>query len=264
VVLFDESTRGEPALLVDPSRPVRRRIRAIPARGIPHVAVVALVAASVVVGVLSAQGLLNATSIRPVAAVLGAVSEQAAAQQDPGFSVDIAPTTDYEGDVMDGTRAIPTPMPEPVAAIPLPAPPPVRSGGVGASLPWAGATGYVDGDGSLLWPVPGGYISQYFWSGHLAIDIAHAAGGAVVAADTGTVTSAGWMNNGGGLVVMIQHSDGRVTGYNHLGSILVSAGQSVMRGEQIAVVGCTGICTGPHVHFQVIVNGVLVNPLRFL
>jgi murein DD-endopeptidase MepM/ murein hydrolase activator NlpD len=250
--------------LVDPSRPKRRRIRAIPARGIPHVAVVALVAASVGVGVLSAQGLLNASSLRPVASVLGAVSEQAAAEQDPGFSIDIQPTTDHEGDVMDGARAIPTPMPAPVAAIPLPAPPPVRTGTVGASLPWAGSTGYVDGDGSLAWPVPGGYISQYFWSGHLAVDIAHAAGGPVVAADTGTVTSAGWSNNGGGLVVMIQHSDGRVTGYNHLGSILVVAGQSVMRGEQIATVGCTGICTGPHVHFQVIVNGVLVNPLRFL
>lgn len=264
VVRFELSKRGEPALLVDPSRPLRRRIRAIPARGIPHVAVVALVVASMGVGVLSAQGLLDPSSIRPFASVLGAVSEQAAAEQDPGFSIDIQPSTENEGDVMDGTRAIPTPIPAPVAAIPLPAPPPVRSGAVGASLPWAGSTGYVAGDGSLAWPVPGGYISQYFWSGHLAVDIAHGAGGAVVAADTGTVTSAGWMNNGGGLVVMIQHSDGRVTGYNHLGGILVTAGQAVMRGEQIATVGCTGICTGPHVHFQVIVNGVLVNPLRFL
>jgi len=55
-----------------------------------------------------------------------------------------------------------------------------------------------------------------------------------------------------------------VTGYNHLGSVLVSAGQGLVRGEQIATVGCTGICTGPHVHFAVIVNGVLVNPLRYL
>ena len=207
-------------------------------------AVVALVVASVGVGVLSAQGILNASSIRPVTSVLGAVSEQAAAEQDPGFSIDIEPSVDHEGDVMDGTRAIPTPIPAPVAAIPLPAPPPVRSGTVGASLPWAGSTGYVDGDGSLTWPVPGGYISQYFWSGHLAVDIAHAAGGAVVAADTGTVASAGWSNNGGGLVVMIQHSDGRVTGYNHLGTILVSAGQAVLRGQQIATVGLHGYLHG--------------------
>jgi murein DD-endopeptidase MepM/ murein hydrolase activator NlpD len=52
--------------------------------------------------------------------------------------------------------------------------------------------------------------------------------------------------------------------YNHLGSLLVSAGQGVIRGQQIAYVGCSGWCTGPHVHFAVIVNGVLVNPLRYL
>ena len=58
--------------------------------------------------------------------------------------------------------------------------------------------------------------------------------------------------------------NGITTVYNHLGSIWVGAGQAVGRGEGIAVVGCTGICTGPHVHFEVIVGGVLVNPLRYL
>jgi murein DD-endopeptidase MepM/ murein hydrolase activator NlpD len=72
------------------------------------------------------------------------------------------------------------------------------------------------------------------------------------------------MNSGGGWVVTIQHSDGRTTVYNHLGTIQVSAGTGVVRGQQIATVGCSGWCTGPHVHFQVIVNGVVVNPLRFL
>ena len=250
--------------MVDPTRPARRRIRAFPARGIPHLVVVALVAGSVTLGVLTAQGVvsLDGTSIRIVPSAWGAVSEQTAALQDGEITINLSPPT--EGDVMDSSRSVPTPAPAPVAAIPLPAPPPVRSGSVGASLPWEGPTGYVDGDGSLTWPVPGGYVSQYFWGGHQALDIAHAAGGPVLAADSGTVLSAGWMDNGGGLVIMIQHSDGRVTGYNHLGSVLVTAGQGVLRGDQIATVGCTGICTGPHVHFQVIVNGVLVNPLRYL
>jgi murein DD-endopeptidase MepM/ murein hydrolase activator NlpD len=250
---------------------VRRWIHAFPSRGLPHLLVVGLVVGSVMVGVLTAQGVLalDETGIRVVTTARGAVSEQVAAAADEQVAFELTPSP--EGAVMDGSDAMdelrvePTPPPAPVAAIPLPAPPPVRSGSIATpSLPWAGPTGYVDGDGSLSWPVPGGYISQYFWSGHKALDIAHSYGSAVVAADAGTVTSAGWMNNGGGLVVMIQHSDGRVTGYNHLGSILVSAGQVVARGQQVARVGCTGICTGPHVHFQVIVNGVLVNPLRYL
>lgn len=250
--------------MADPSRPLRRRIRALPTRGIPHLVVVALVAGSALLGVLSAEGVLvvDGTSIRVVAPARGAVSEQVAAVQDGEISIELQPPT--EGAALDGTHAVPTPAPEPVAAIPLPAPPPVRSGSVGTSLPWAGPTGYVEGDGSLTWPVPGGYISQYFWSGHQAVDIAQSYGAPVLAADTGTVVSAGWQTNGGGIVVTIQHSDGRVTSYNHLGSTLVSAGEGVIRGQQIATVGCTGICTGPHVHFAVIVNGVLVNPLRYL
>jgi murein DD-endopeptidase MepM/ murein hydrolase activator NlpD len=54
------------------------------------------------------------------------------------------------------------------------------------------------------------------------------------------------------------------TVYNHLGSIWVSPGQAVARGQGIGGVGCTGICTGPHVHFEVIVGGYKVNPLRYL
>lgn len=256
--------------MVESPRQVRRRIRAIRAflaRGVLHLLVVVLVVGSGTLGALSAQGALtpDLTTIRVVASARGAVSEQMAAVQDGQITIEIQPPSGADAvDVTDGTRVLSTPAPEPVAAIPLPAPPPVRSGSAGTSLPWAGPTGYVDGDGSLTWPVPGGYVSQYFWGGHQAVDLAHAYGGAVLAADTGTVLSAGWQNNGGGLVVTIAHSDGRVTGYNHLGAVLVSAGQGVVRGEQIATVGCTGICTGPHVHFVVIVNGVLVNPLRYL
>jgi murein DD-endopeptidase MepM/ murein hydrolase activator NlpD len=86
----------------------------------------------------------------------------------------------------------------------------------------------------------------------------------VIAADAGVVTWAGWRSNGGGLVVAIDHGNGINTVYNHLGSISVGPGQGVDKGQIIAAVGCTGICTGPHVHFETIVGGVLVNPLRYL
>ena len=117
---------------------------------------------------------------------------------------------------------------------------------------------------SLLWPVVGGTISQYYHAGHLALDIAAPYGSTVVAAQAGVVTSSGWRNTGGGYVISIDHGNGMITVYNHLGSLWVSAGQYVAAGQGIAGVGCTGICTGPHVHFEVIVNGVIDNPLRYL
>jgi murein DD-endopeptidase MepM/ murein hydrolase activator NlpD len=249
----------------------RRRSQGKAARSLAHLAVVALVAGSASVGVLAAQGLIgqDGAAFEVAPPVLGAVSEAAAQANDAPVSIELEPEvgveSDVEADVMIEERSAYTPPPEVPTAIILPAPPPpVRTGSVGPRLPVAGPTGFVNGDGSLTWPVPGGYVSQYFWSGHTGLDIANNAGNPVLAADTGTVTQAGWLNTGGGWVITIQHSDGRTTVYNHLGTILVSAGTGVVRGQQIANVGCSGWCTGPHVHFQVIVNGVVVNPLRFL
>ena len=65
-------------------------------------------------------------------------------------------------------------------------------------------------------------------------------------------------------MIAIDHGNGMITVYNHLGSIWVSPGQYVAAGQGIGGVGCTGMCTGPHVHFEVIVNGVIDNPLRYL
>ena len=78
------------------------------------------------------------------------------------------------------------------------------------------------------------------------------------------MTSAGWRNNGGGNVIAIDHGNGMQTVYNHLGSIWVSSGAYVAAGQGIGGVGCTGMCTGPHVHFEVIVNGVIDNPHAIL
>ncbi len=107
-------------------------------------------------------------------------------------------------------------------------------------------------------------ISQYFHAGHLALDIAAPYGAQVSAAQSGVVSWAGWRNNGGGNVIAINHGNGMQTVYNHLGSIWVSPGQYVSAGQGIGGVGCTGMCTGPHVHFEVIVNGIIDNPLRYL
>jgi len=115
-----------------------------------------------------------------------------------------------------------------------------------------------------MWPVPGGVITQYYSSYHKALDIAAPAGSTVIAAAAGVVTWSGWKDNGGGLVIAIDHGNGIVTVYNHLGALWVAAGVSVAAGQGIAAVGCTGVCTGPHVHFEVIVDGVIVNPLRYL
>ncbi|MEO8468062.1 MAG: peptidoglycan DD-metalloendopeptidase family protein [Chloroflexota bacterium] len=124
--------------------------------------------------------------------------------------------------------------------------------------------------GAFAWPVIGGnnYISQYFHYGHYAIDIAATYGSKVVAAAKGTVTFAGWKNNGGGYQVWVSHGSGLFTTYNHMSGVTVSAGQSVGRGQQVGRIGATGDATGPHLHFEVwkgpIWNGgTRVNPLRY-
>jgi murein DD-endopeptidase MepM/ murein hydrolase activator NlpD len=149
--------------------------------------------------------------------------------------------------------ADPTPLPTPVAPPKVVAPKRVYA-----------KPAPIVGTGQLKWPVAGGQISQYYSSYHKALDIAAPAGNAVWAAADGTVTWSGWKNNGGGLVVAIDHGNGIVSLYNHLGSVGVAAGDVVTVGQVIARVGCTGTCTGPHVHFEVIVNGAIVNPLRYL
>jgi len=123
--------------------------------------------------------------------------------------------------------------------------------------------------GRFLWPVAGGYISQYFHYGHYAIDIAADPGTKVMAAASGTVIFAGWKNNGGGYQVWISHGSNLYTTYNHMMSVSVGRGQSVSRGQQVGRVGMTGNATGPHCHFEVWVGmvwdgGTRVNPLLYL
>ena len=77
------------------------------------------------------------------------------------------------------------------------------------------------------------------------------------------MSKAGW-GSGYGYVVYIEHEDGRQTRYGHLSKVLVSVGQKVKQGERIALSGNTGITTGPHVHFEILINGVQVDPQQYL
>ena len=110
--------------------------------------------------------------------------------------------------------------------------------------------------GGMRWPILGNsWITQYFWSGHPALDIAAPTGSPVVAAAAGTVIYAGWKlsgaGSGGGIVVWISHGSGIYTTYNHLSREIVKVGQRVRAGQRVGSVGATGNATGPHLHFEV-------------
>ena len=98
---------------------------------------------------------------------------------------------------------------------------------------------------------------------HRAIDWATPTGTAIWASCGGTVSVAGWQS-GYGYVVYINHPDGNQTRYGHLSKILVSAGQKVKQGQKIALSGNTGRSTGPHLHFELRVNGTPVNPYNYI
>ena len=98
---------------------------------------------------------------------------------------------------------------------------------------------------------------------HEGIDIAVGEGTPVSAAAAGVVIYAGWMGGYGNLVA-VDHGNGLSTAYAHNSSLAVSVGQSVAAGETISYSGSTGNSTGPHVHFEVRVNGSAVDPLGYL
>jgi len=122
------------------------------------------------------------------------------------------------------------------------------------------------GTGSLAYPVAGITTSYYGarWGGfHNGIDIGAASGTPVLAVDGGMVIFKGWSGNYGNLI-QIDHGGGAmITWYAHLSSFAINTGATVKKGEVIGYVGNTGYSTGPHLHFEVHVNGVSVNPLQF-
>lgn len=129
----------------------------------------------------------------------------------------------------------------------------------------------VSGDGQFTNPCPGAsYISSEFGEyrdpsdpSHKGMDFAANTGVPTYAAADGTVLYAFYSDSAGNWVV-INHGNGLVTKYMHHSAIYVSEGQFVTKGQQIGAVGSTGWSTGPHLHFQVEVNGVAVNPRNYL
>jgi len=115
--------------------------------------------------------------------------------------------------------------------------------------------------GRLSLPV-NGVFTQYFWWGHTGVDVAAPYGTGIMASDDGVVVATGWVAVGG-LRVCVQHSEGLQTCYYHTSAIYVSPGQTVARGQVIAAIGMTGVTTGPHVHWELKINGVAVNPLAY-
>ncbi len=118
-------------------------------------------------------------------------------------------------------------------------------------------------EAELAWPVVG-FITTNFLPAHEALDIGAPYGSTVYAAAAGTITYADWAREGYGYTVIINHGNGLQTWYNHLKGALLPAGNIIERGAPIGEVGSTGHSTGPHVHFEVRVDGQRVNPLHYL
>ena len=129
------------------------------------------------------------------------------------------------------------------------------------------------GHGVLSVPIPGAPITSGFGPRvhpiygdvrvHTGIDFGASYGTPIRAAADGVVVSAGPLG-GYGNATVIDHGNGLATLYGHQSSIAVAPGQRVSRGQVIGYVGCTGLCTGPHLHFEVRVQGTPVDPMQYL
>lgn len=141
--------------------------------------------------------------------------------------------------------------------------------------------GYFDGEGNsvqkmfLKAPVDFKYISSGYTTGpryiaafrrytstHMAVDYAAAVGTPIRAVGDGTVTSSGWNSSGYGYLTAVRHNSTYTTRYAHQSRIIVGYGQKVKQGEVIGYVGSTGFSSGPHLHYEMIKNGVKINPLN--
>lgn len=129
------------------------------------------------------------------------------------------------------------------------------------------------GTGQFIWPCNSTYITSEFgyrvhpltgvWTGHTGIDIGCSMYESIYAADSGTVILSGWYG-GYGYAVVIDHGGGLSTLYGHNEELYVSVGDKVSQGDVIAGAGSTGWSTGPHLHFEVRVNGECVDPMNYL
>lgn len=121
------------------------------------------------------------------------------------------------------------------------------------------------GTGYFVWPLAPPYtLTQEYWGGHPAIDIDTYFRQPIFASDSGTVAFSGWDDTGYGNLVIVDHGNGYQTYYGHNEANLVSAGQTVVQGQQIAESGSTGNSTGEHLDFRILYGGTFLNPLDYL
>lgn len=153
-------------------------------------------------------------------------------------------------------------VPEGKVPPPAPAPRPAVASRNTVTIPSRAAP--VPTSGKMLWPSACSRISQYFGWRHTGVDIACPAGTAILAADDGVVTRVQYLKTGYGHNVIIDHGGGVVTLYGHMATIHVKSGDTVKKGEEIGLEGSTGRSTGPHLHFEVRINGKIYNPLNYI
>jgi murein DD-endopeptidase MepM/ murein hydrolase activator NlpD len=134
------------------------------------------------------------------------------------------------------------------------------------SVATGGSTSEPVSSSGFAWPVSGPITSPFgmrWGTLHPGIDIGVPTGTAIHAAGSGTVIWCGWMSGYGNLV-MIDHHNGLATLYGHQSRIAIGCNEQVTQGQTIGYVGCTGFCTGPHLHFEVRLDGNPVDPLGYL
>ncbi|MBT3391905.1 MAG: M23 family metallopeptidase [Chloroflexi bacterium] len=186
----------------------------------------------------------------------------------PGNRFDITETTAESASIETGTWLI---IPDGQRAIKDWGPPAItRSNPASAAFYGSGHCGSVYegaiGTYTFVWPTGSHQISGYSYDPvvHAAIDIGGAEGNAIFAADNGVVVYSGWSDYGYGYLIVIDHGTGWQTAYAHLSAVGVSCGQSVFQGTVIGALGNTGNSSGAHLHFEMVFNGIKVNPLNYV
>jgi murein DD-endopeptidase MepM/ murein hydrolase activator NlpD len=116
--------------------------------------------------------------------------------------------------------------------------------------------------GGFSWPTDG-YVTQTYWMGHQAVDIANRSGAPVYAAGDGIVLLSAEEDRHG-IHLLLDHGDGYTTLYSHMSAVHVEVGEEVKAGQKIGAVGSTGLSTGPHLHFEIRKDGEPVNPLKLM
>jgi hypothetical protein len=195
------------------------------------------------------------------------------------FKVDQQAIISYPGNFFDLTQKDPSTSVKPGTWVIVPGgrraikdwgPPAItRSNPASAKYYGEGACGNVYegaiGSGTFVWPTTDHGISGYTFdsSVHPGVDIAGAEGNPVYATDSGVVVYAGWSDYGYGYLIVIDHGNGWQSAYAHLSAVGVGCGQSVYQGGYIGAMGTTGNSSGPHLHFELSINGAKVNPLDY-